>query len=193
MNNAKHKLLIVWRLTVLLLLLLNLLVGCQNLKETRSASQTVGLASQSETLTDPMHLQVLVGRVIKVADGDTVTVLDANNTQHRVRLIQIDAPELKQPFSRVARDALADLIATKEVSIKVDGMDRYQRLLGEIFIDNLNVNLYMVRQGYAWAYTQYVTDSRYSDAQQAAQREKLGLWRDPNPLAPWEYRRQQRQ
>lgn len=183
----------IWRISVLVLLLLNLLVGCQNLKQHRASNQPLAIANTLPVATDPVQLEVLVGRVVRVADGDTVTVLEADNTQHRVRLTQIDAPESKQAFSRVSKDALSDLIAAQEVSVKVHGIDRYQRVLGEVFIGDKNINLHMVRQGLAWAYTQYVTDNRYFEAQEAAKHEQLGLWRDPHAMAPWEYRRQQRE
>lgn len=192
MDNAKHKLVMLWRFSVLLLLVLNLLLACQNQSAIRSLHQASEATAESVDEREVAAQSVLTGRVVKVSDGDSITLLDMNHKQHRVRLSQIDAPEQKQPFSRVAKDALADLIATKEVRLQIEGRDRYQRLLAEVFIGDTNVNLCMVRQGYAWAYTQYVRDNQYLEAQQAAQHERLGLWRDANPLAPWEYRRQQR-
>ena len=190
-QNKRQKSLPFWRISVLLLLLLNLLVGCELLQE-HTQTQPATAQKTASTVTEPSKMEYLVGRVVRVADGDTVTILDANNTQHRIRLAQIDAPETKQAYSKVSKAALSELIATKEVTVKVDGIDRYKRVLGEIFIANKNVNLYMVRNGYAWAYTQYVTDNSYFKAQEAAQREQLGLWRDPHALEPWEYRKQQR-
>lgn len=194
-RDKKPMLLTLWRISVLVLLLLNLLVACQNLQHNRAANQSVaaGMANISRNVPQPLPKELLVGRVVRIADGDTVTVLDANNAQHRIRLTQIDAPESKQAFSRVSKDALSDLIASKEVIVKIDGIDRYQRVLGEIFVADKNINLHMVRQGFAWAYTQYVTDNSYFEAQEAAKKERLGLWRDPHPIAPWEYRRQQRE
>lgn len=192
-QDKKNMCLSIWRISVLVLLLLNLLVGCQQLSQKRAINQAVGIANTLPAVTDPSQMEFMVGRVVRVADGDTVTLLDANNTQHRIRLSQIDAPESKQAFSRVSKDALSNLIATKQVTVKIDGIDRYKRILGEIFIDDKNVNLYMVRHGFAWAYTEYVTDISYFEAQEAAQKEKQGLWRDPHAIAPWEYRRQQRQ
>lgn len=192
-RDKKQMYLSIWRISVLVLLLLNLLVGCQNLLQNRPLNQPVGIANTLPGVTDPSQMEFLVGRVVRVSDGDTVTVLDANNTQHRVRLAQIDAPESKQAFSMVSKKALSELIAAKEVVVKIDGIDRYKRVLGEIFIDDKNVNLYMVRNGFAWAYTQYVSDNNYFNAQEAGQREKLGLWSDPHPMAPWDYRRHQRE
>ena len=169
-------------------IVLLVLVGCQQFLQS-----TILLESSTASDSATISSEQIVGRVVRVIDGDTVSVLDANNTQHRIRLSQIDAPETKQAFSRVAKEALSDLIANQEVRVKVDGTDRYQRVLGEIFIADQNINLYMVRNGFAWAYTDYVTDQRYFDAQAQAKKEQLGLWVDTHPIAPWDFRRQQRE
>ena len=164
------------------------LVGCQQLLQntTLSESATSGVSAIAPT-------EQIIGRVVRVIDGDTITVLDATNTEHRIRLAQIDAPETKQAYSNVAKEALSSLVANREVTVKVDGIDRYQRVLGELFIADQNVNLYLVRNGLAWAYTAYVTDDNYVVAQRLAQKEQRGLWADPHAVAPWEFRRQQRQ
>ena len=163
------------------------LVGCQQLLQNRAAQDNI----DSQSATAPT--EQLVGRVVRVIDGDTVSVLDAQKAEHRIRLSQIDAPETKQAYSNAAKQTLSKLIANKEVTVKLDGVDRYKRVLGEIFIADQNVNLYLVRNGFAWAYTAYVTDKKYLDAQALAQKERLGLWADSDAVAPWDFRRQQRQ
>lgn len=175
------------RIALSVLIAILSLVACHDMFENYRSSAGEAATQQQE------QAEVISGRVVRVIDGDTVSVLDRDNTQHRIRLAQIDAPESKQAYSKVAKDALAALIANKEVQVRVQGNDRYKRVLGEIYLGEQNINLHLVRQGYAWAYEQYVTDKRYIEAQQQAQRERLGLWRDPHAVAPWEYRRQQRQ
>ena len=167
--------------------ILLVLVGCQQLLQKTNLLDSVDPGTISTATSEQ-----IVGRVVRVIDGDTVSVLDKNNTQHRIRLAQIDAPETKQAYSNVAKEALSSLVANREVTVKVDGIDRYQRVLGELFIADQNVNLYLVRNGLAWAYTAYVTDDNYVVAQRLAQKEQRGLWADPHAVAPWEFRRQLR-
>jgi endonuclease YncB( thermonuclease family) len=102
-------------------------------------------------------------RVVKIADGDTITVLRDDNTQERVRLASIDAPERGQPYGTRAKDALAGLVFDQDVRVEVVDVDRYGRTVGTVWVDNLkragtawvvdvNVNAEMLRQGYAWVY-----------------------------------------
>lgn len=170
------------------IIVLLVLVGCQQLLQNTTLLENT---TSSDAIT--ASSEQIIGRVVRVIDGDTVSVLDATNTQHRIRLSQIDAPETKQAFSKVSKEALADFIANKEVRVKVDGIDRYKRVLGEIFIDDQNINLYMVSNGFAWAYTNYVTDERYFEAQAQTKKEQRGLWVDNRPVAPWDFRRKQRE
>jgi endonuclease YncB( thermonuclease family) len=136
----------------------------------------------------------LEGRVVRVVDGDTVAVLDAARTQHKVRLATIDAPESGQPFGRRAKEHLAELVAGQAVSVDWHKRDRYGRLIGRLLHDGLDVNLRMVRDGYAWWYRQYANEQsrddrrRYEDAEAAARTEGVGLWRDREPVPPWEWR-----
>lgn len=174
----------IFRIAIILLLL----VGCQRLLQ--HVIEPSNTTISTETVS--ADAEQIIGRVVRVIDGDTVVVLDGSNQQHRIRLAQIDAPETKQAYSMASKKALSDLIANKEVTVKVDGNDRYQRIIGEIFIDDKNVNLYLVKIGLAWAYTTYVTNDEYFKAQKLAQKKKLGLWADPHAVAPWDYRRQQR-
>jgi endonuclease YncB( thermonuclease family) len=137
----------------------------------------------------------ITGRVVAVADGDTATVLAAGNQQVRVRLAAIDAPERTQPFGSRSKEALSDLIFGKQVTVQVVDIDRFKRTVGIIVMDDKDINLEMVRQGYAWVYRQYVVNlprvqaQQYSDAEREARREKRGLWVDKDPIPPWEWRR----
>jgi endonuclease YncB( thermonuclease family) len=97
----------------------------------------------------------LSGRVVKVTDGETITLLDANQMQHKVRLYGIDTPEYKQPYSSAATKTLAGLVDGDGVGVEVKETDGYGRAVGVVHKGNVNVNLEMVKSGYAWWYKQY--------------------------------------
>lgn len=141
----------------------------------------------------------LKGTVISVADGDTVTVLDAQKQSHKIRLAFIDAPERSQSYGQKARQALAEKVYRHEVLVDVYEIDRYGREVGRIRVDNRDINLSLVSEGYAWHYRYYAEQgqdrrsfSEYEAAQKLARQEKRGLWRDENPIPPWEFRRNAR-
>ena len=138
--------------------------------------------------------EILRGKVVKIADGDTLTLLDRSKQQHKVRLIGIDAPERKQPFGTVSRQNLADLVFGKEVAVEWHKQDRYQRVLGKVLLNGKDVNLEQIKAGLAWHYKQYDRDQLpadrklYAEAQKAASLKGTGLWNDPAPVAPWDFR-----
>lgn len=145
----------------------------------------------------------IVGRVVKVTDGDTVTVLDSTKTQHKIRLLDIDAPESHQAFGRQSQKHLADMIAGKSVRVTWQQKDMYGRILGTIWgpmpgqkdesaKPALNVNLQMIRDGYAWVY-HYSKNREYTAAMEKAKSAKLGLWVDPHAIDPWAYRKEQKE
>lgn len=129
------------------------------------------------------------GRVVGVADGDTATLLTPEKQQIKIRLAQIDAPEKAQPFGQRSKQSLSELIFGEEVRVKVETTDRYGRTVGRIFLDNLDINLEQVRRGMAWAYRHYLADRSFLDAEQIARSAKRGIWGEPNPVPPWEFRR----
>ena len=134
------------------------------------------------------------GKVVGVSDGDTVTVLDAERHQHKVRLAGIDAPEKAQAFSQASKTSLSDQIFGREVVVTWDKRDRYGRIIGKISVDFRDVCLEQVRRGMAWHYKQYARDQApddrgaYDEAEVAARAARAGLWRDVAPVAPWEWR-----
>jgi endonuclease YncB( thermonuclease family) len=138
------------------------------------------------------------GRVVGVSDGDTITVLDANKQQHRIRFKGIDAPESKQAFGNVSKAALSDLVYRKQVTVMWTEKDRYGRVLGTVMLDGTDINLRMISQGNAWHYKQYASSqsakdrAAYASAEAAARSTGKGLWRDPDPVPPWDFRRQKR-
>jgi len=111
----------------------------------------------------------------------------------KVRLAEIDAPEKKHPFGSRAKEALSNLTFQKEVSVHLVKQDRYGRSLAHVVADGRNINFAMVEQGFAWCYDQYLKDVACYQKQTDAQQSRRGLWSDPTPLAPWEYRKQRRQ
>jgi endonuclease YncB( thermonuclease family) len=144
------------------------------------------------------HALVLQGRVVKVADGDTITLLDKGLTQHKIRLEGIDAPEKNQAFGWRSKHTLGLLVFGKEVSVKVRKKDRYGRSLGKVMLAGQDINLAQLEAGWAWHYKAYEkeqskTDRQlYAAAQRRAQSRRIGLWQDPKPVAPWDFRRNKR-
>ena len=128
-------------------------------------------------------------KVVGVLDGDTIDCLQPGNVLLRVRLDQIDAPEKGQAFGDAAKKQLSNYVYGQDVKLKVAGLDKYRRTLAEVFVGSLNVNMAMVRDGYAWAYVQYVRNDWYLRAQESAIIGERGLWRDENPIYPADFRR----
>jgi|SRR5581483_2373160 len=138
--------------------------------------------------------EVLVGRVVGVHDGDTITVLsevDGKKVSTKVRLWGIDAPESKQAFGSRAKDELSGMVFNKAVRVEVQDKDRYGRTVGRVFVGAVDANLAMVRAGFAWWYQTYAkkaTDLQSAEAE--ARAAKRGLWSDKTPVAPWAFRRE---
>ncbi len=144
-------------------------------------------------------------QVVGVSDGDTITVIDAGQAQHRVRLAGIDAPETGQPFSERSKQALSDLVFRRTVMIQWSKTDRYGRILARVLatppgpcplpcIVRLDVNLAQVDAGMAWHYKAYAGEQSRSDrkafaeAELRARERRIGIWSQPDPVAPWEQR-----
>jgi len=127
-------------------------------------------------------------KVVSVHDGDTLTAVDASNTQHKVRLAGIDAPETKQPFGTKARERLAELTLRKVVRVNVHSHDQYGRLVADIEAAGQGVNKRMVADGMAWHYARYSKDAGLAAAEREARAARRGLWADKAPVPPWEWR-----
>ncbi|MBM4274656.1 MAG: hypothetical protein FJ128_11040 [Deltaproteobacteria bacterium] len=134
------------------------------------------------------------GRVVGVMDGDTITVYPEGGASAKVRLYGIDAPERRQPYSNAARKYLSDLVFGKKVRVRVRTQDRYGRVVAEIIReDGVNVNQEMLRAGYAWWYRKYAKkELLLLQLEQEARRARRGLWADPRPAPPWEFRKGKR-
>ncbi|EAZ8977989.1 micrococcal nuclease [Salmonella enterica] len=128
------------------------------------------------------------GKVIRVLDGDTIEVLQEQQPV-RVRLLNIDAPEKKQPFGRWSTNQLKSLLAGQSVTVSYTQTDRYGRVLGRVVTANgTEANRQQVLKGAAWVYDKYNTDNSLPALQREAQTQKRGLWADNQPVPPWEWR-----
>jgi endonuclease YncB( thermonuclease family) len=140
----------------------------------------------------------LRGRVVGVADGDTVTVLAAGHARYVVRLAGIDAPEKAQPYGDRAKRLLSDLVFGADVTVEYKKHDRYGRIVGKLLRDGRDASLSMIEAGYAWHYKRYAAEqsradrTTYDHAEDAARHAKRGLWNEDSPLPPWEWRARRR-
>lgn len=130
------------------------------------------------------------GKAVRVLDGDTIEVLADGNRNVRVRLANIDAPEKTQPFGQKSKEHLIDLVAGKTVEVIDLGGDQYGRRIGRVLVNGQEANVEQVRTGLAWVYTRYNHDEQLPSVQGAARSQRMGLWVDPSPQAPWDFRRQ---
>jgi micrococcal nuclease len=130
-------------------------------------------------------------RVIGIADGDTITVLTADKTQHRIRLWGIDAPETGQDFGSRAKQAASELAFGKQVTIRPLDTDRYGRTVADVILpDGRSMNREMVGKGMAWWFRRYaLRDAELARLEGEAKAARIGLWSQPNPVPPWEWRR----
>lgn len=128
-------------------------------------------------------------KVVQITDGDTVGVIDAEKNYFKVRLSGIDAPERKQAFSDKSKEALAGKVFEKELILKESGKDRYGRTLGVLLLDGRNINREMVAEGWAWQFVRYDKSAELRTAEDSAKQKRIGLWADPAPIAPWDYRK----
>jgi endonuclease YncB( thermonuclease family) len=130
----------------------------------------------------------LDGKCVGVSDGDTITVVDIDKKQTKIRLEGIDAPESHQDFGTVSREHIAKLIFQKDIRVQRRGTDKYGRTLGHVFVGDVWVNLEQVKAGLAWHYKKYSLDSRLADAEKEARWQHIGIWSRDDALAPWEFR-----
>jgi endonuclease YncB( thermonuclease family) len=145
-----------------------------------------------------LQAATIQGKVVSVSDGDTIKVLDATNTQHKIRLQGIDAPEKTQPFGQKSKQSLSQLVYNKQVTVEYQKKDKYGRTLGKVLHNGTDICLEQIKLGMAWHYKQYKSDQpkedreTYAQAELAARSMAVGIWKDKNPTPPWEFRKQQR-
>ena len=135
--------------------------------------------------------ETLEGQVVRIADGDTLTLLTPDHHQHRIRLADIDTPEKRQPWGKRAKQALAEKVFRKHVRVEVSKKDRYGRWVGRVYLGNRDINAEMVQEGHAWVYRRYSRDPRLLALEARARKEKRGLWvlQENQRMSPWQWRR----
>ncbi len=160
-------------------------------------------------LYSPALADTLQGKVFKVADGDTITIVDNSGKKHRIRLAGIDAPEKDQPYGDVSTQGLNKLVSGKTVTIEYEKRDRYKRIVGKVLVDppgevfcmaldcvkKIDAGLEQIKTGLAWHYKYYQMEQSeedrrlYSEAELEARNKQIGLWNDEEHIAPWNWRR----
>jgi len=134
------------------------------------------------------------GRIVGVHDGDSLTMLDREQRQHKIRLNGIDAPELGQPFGQAAKLHLSAAAFDRDATAECHKTDRYGREVCRVFVDGVDIGLAQIRAGLAWFFKRYAgelkADGRrqYAEAEEAARKARRGLWADAEPVPPWEWR-----
>jgi endonuclease YncB( thermonuclease family) len=154
------------------------------------------------------HAETFTGYVVGVADGDTVTVIDAKRRQHKIRVSGIDAPEKAQPFGKRSKENLSGLVFGKDVLVEWIKNDRYRRIVGKIWVQpldcphcglTLDAGQAQLVAGMAWWYRKYANEqspedrAQYEFEEHEARARRTGLWRDPEPVPPWIWRKNRRQ
>lgn len=150
---------------------------------------SVHLFGQTQ-LSEKLSNKTFSAKVIGISDGDTMEIL-YKNIPTKIRLAHIDCPEKrgKQPFGNNAKVALSDLCFGRIVTVKGEKHDRYKRLIAVVINNkNKNVNQEMIKLGMAWHFTKYSTDPVYAKLEKTARKNRVGLWQDKNPIAPWLWR-----
>jgi endonuclease YncB( thermonuclease family) len=132
--------------------------------------------------------EMLEGRVVGVHDGDTVTLLMVGNRQIKVRLAQIDAPELDQAFGQQSKQSLSAMVFNKTIKVEKETIDKYGRTVGTLLIGDVDANKEQIKLGMAWVYRKYLHDESLLPIEEVARQAMVGLWADVNPMAPWDYR-----
>ncbi len=127
--------------------------------------------------------------MIKISDGDTISILDSLNNTQRIRLYGIDCPEKGQDYYQVAKDFLGELCFQKIVKAEIIHIDQYKRPVAKVYIDSLELNYLLLKEGLAWQYTQFDKSIIYKKAQDEARLQMKNIWSLPNPIAPWEFRK----
>jgi len=160
---------------------------CRNFVNVTIAAALLAFSLASSAAT-------MAGLVVGIADGDTLTLLDSDRVQYKIRLAGIDAPETNQAFGNRSKQNLANLVFRKQVTVEWNKLDRYRRVIGKVLLDGEDVCIAQVRAGLAWHYKTYEREQSAADRELYAHTElearsnKRGLWRDAEQTPPWDFR-----
>jgi endonuclease YncB( thermonuclease family) len=160
----------------------------------KQSTQSPQIPSAKTQFSNTKTLKIIEGKVIRVADGDTITVKSYQGKE-KIRFAQIDAPETShfgstsQPFGKESAAFLRALVSGKNVRVDVETVDQYGRNVGTVFVNGVNVNREMVKNGYAWVYRQYAHDNTLIDLEKSARARRIGLWMLDNPIYPPDFRK----
>lgn len=156
------------------------------------APRQPGLTAETAAIQVKYGAQsVYTGTCVSVHDGDTIRVKTASETL-KIRLQGVDTPEISQADGKSARQFAYDMTYEKPVTVYSFGKDRYGRTLGIVEAEGKNLNLELVKAGWAWHYKQYSDDPELAAAETAARKAGIGIWQNENPQAPWDYRKEKR-
>jgi endonuclease YncB( thermonuclease family) len=137
-----------------------------------------------------LSAQMLNGKVVKIADGDTFTLLVNGKEQVKIRIDGIDAPEKGQAYGNRAKEYLSGMIWGEVITVQVKKKDRYGRSIGRVSTSTIkDVGIEMIKAGYAWQYRDYNNDLSYTTAENRARKNMKGLWQDKNPIRPQVFRK----
>ena len=132
---------------------------------------------------------MLTGKVIGVKDGDTVEVIDDQNKTIILRLAEVDCPEKKQSYSNAAKQFTSNTIYRKTIRYIVTNKDRYGRSVAKVYYKNKYLSAQLIKNGMGWHYKKYSHSKELALLEQNARASRIGLWKDPNAIAPWDWRK----
>lgn len=170
---------------------LSILIACERHRPNTNRNTSSDKISFVEKPIPKSQEKKITAKVIRIIDGDTMEVL-YGELPIKIRLAHIDCPEKrgKQPFGNKAKEALSELCFGQIVRLEWSSKDRNGRYISVVFNNaGQNVNQEMVKKGMAWHYKKYSTDATYSELEMIARKNKIGLWQDPNPIPPWDWRK----
>ncbi|MDO4551258.1 MAG: thermonuclease family protein [Planctomycetia bacterium] len=138
-----------------------------------------------------VHAETIQGVVVKVYDGDTISIITPNMEECCIRLQAVDAPEKDQPGYREAQIFLAKLLHGQTVHCVIDKLDKFNRTVGRLYLGETDVEYRLIRAGMAWHYEYYNQEEKLAQAQKKAQAQKIGIWKQKNPIPPYQWRKMQ--
>jgi endonuclease YncB( thermonuclease family) len=160
-------------------------------QQTQAVAAQALLSTPGKDAPEPENADcTLSGKVVSVTDGDTLKLLDADNKQHTIRLAGIDAPEKAQAFGNAAKKHLGELVADKQICTSGSKIDKYGRTVAKVMLDGADIDLQMVKDGYAWHFKKYEGEQSqedrdaYASAHDQAKSDTIGLWSEPDPIEP---------